>query len=1032
MVHESVFWSAKQNSRERRKVWFAILYTTSEDFRTTVQQGTAVGVKLNIRHLSRCIWAITFLAILSIAVGRAQASMFLPPKSVASKIRIDGKGFVINGKRVFVVSGSFHYPRVPRAMWANRMEKMKRAGFNCLSTYIFWNYQEPREGQFDFHGRHNIVAFVKLAQKMGFYVILRIGPWDCAEWDSGGYPVWLRFIPGLAVRHADKPYIAALRQYYHKLLPQLIPLQVTHGGPVIMIQLENEDLQGWGAVLPNRYYKYLYHECVKFGVDVPFFFSGQHHSPDPAGKRPFNHSQDSSPWFSTEMWSGWFTQYGEWPVGSQKRRRMTRAPWDVIANGGAGYNVYMTIGGTNFSHWNNQSNQASYDFGAPVGQGGDLRPSYYNYKLANYFGRSFQSVLADSVDVTAQYKTIASGCHIAARRSRAGTIVFLRNFSAGNRTVVSRVGGRIVIPANRTIPIILHYKINRYFKINALCGMVFGCFRQQPGVESLVLYGRPGSRGLLRIHVLDKNSVSASKGFTRSGGLYSWKIRFKSGSPQLRIIRDGTHVLRVLAMSNMLARHTWIVHSHGRRLIVWGPHYVGQSMLQGKNLVLAVQRPMLSKKKSLSVGILSSRSTPVIRRVTFKPVPSVSPPALGAWQWRPDDAPASVTFNDSSWLSCVNPRQMGADDYPGAYEWYRASLNVPITGNYILELPGIRNYAEIFINGRMRMITGSGFRPIRLRRGTKTLAVFTVNQGRSKMWGYEGLLADVYKMGMYGPVKLTRQVVEKRQLAQWRIKDVYASIADVVADILSNEPGHKGWSKLKAKKPLSSAKTGYWWLRAMTGAVSADSLRFYIRALPDGAMLFVDGHQLTLNQAADGAVHTVMRMGWHHGNQPNRIDLLLPMAGTPVKFSDPMTMIIKDRRPAVGKTGIITPWKMHGGIGPINPKTGWKAGSVATGVPTFYKNSFTVTPIPHGVHRVLRVAVTGMGGGYVWINGHNLGRYPDHFMPTGLYIPSAWLHKGRNSIIVFDEQGHSPVQVRLLVYKAASRQNMEIQLPFNG
>ena len=167
---------------------------------------------LPARALSRLAFAWFIILMMGFCgVRPALASMFVPPKSVASKIRIDGKGFVIHGKRVFVVSGSLHYPRVPRAMWADRMEKMKRAGFNCLSTYLFWNYQEPREGQFNFHGRHNIVAFVKLAQKMGFYVILRIGPWDCAEWDSGGYPVWLRFVPGLSVRHGDAPYLAACR-----------------------------------------------------------------------------------------------------------------------------------------------------------------------------------------------------------------------------------------------------------------------------------------------------------------------------------------------------------------------------------------------------------------------------------------------------------------------------------------------------------------------------------------------------------------------------------------------------------------------------------------------------------------------------------------------------------------------------------------------------------------------------------------------------------------------------------------------------
>jgi len=966
-------------------------------------------------------------------VPQVRATMFVPPKSVASKIHIDGKGFVIDGRRVFVVSGSLHYPRVPRAMWANRMEKMKRAGYNCLSTYIFWNYQEPREGQFNFRGRHNIVAFVKLAQKMGFYVILRIGPWDCAEWDSGGYPVWLRFIPGLSVRHGDAPYIAALRQYYHKLLPQLIPLQVTHGGPVIMMQLDNEDPQGWGAVLPNNYYKYLYHECMKFGVDVPLFFSGQHHGPDPAGTHPFNHAQASAPWFTTEMWSGWFTQYGEWPAGSQQRVRMMRAPWDVIADGGAGYNVYMTIGGTNFSHWNNQSNQASYDFGSPVGQGGNLRPSYYNYKLANYFGRSFQSVLADSVNVSGHYRNFAPGAQIAARRSPAGTIVFLRNFSRQPKTVKAKIGGSVYLPANRTVPLILNYKLNSRFHIAALCGRVFGYFQQKPDVSTLIMYGTPGTTGLAKIVVSGPRKTVASAGWTTpKPGMCSINIKFPSANPQIYNILNGKHVLHLIVMSNTMAHDTWVITKGGKCFIVMGPQFIGHAQLAQGHLIMHIQRPMDPKHQAVRVELLPPDGVPAVQVVNFAKSAPPTAPALAQWQWRVDDGPASPAFNDANWLSCVNPRQMGADDYPGAYEWYRSQMSVPVAGTYILELPGISNYAEVFINGHMRFICGSGLHDLHLNKGKKTLAIFTVNEGRNKMWGYAGPLAPVFKKGLFGPIYLKRQEMQTRWLATWRFKQVPSPVANIVANVLSNEPGHKGWGNFKSGSLLPAAKKGYWWLRTLTGKIAANSLRVYLPYLPPGVMLFVDGHQLTLSKGAQGNLHTVMREGWHHGNRKNRIDLLIPVQSKAVKLITRFRIVTKYRAPGFGKTGRITSWKMHGGIGPVDPKTGWKDGSVATGVPTFYKSSFVINKLSGGLHRVLRVAMTNMGGGYVWINGHNLGRYPDHIMPLGLYIPSAWMHAGRNSIIVFDEQGHSPAQIHLSVYASACRQHLTIALPMQG
>ncbi|EQD31640.1 Glycoside hydrolase, family 35, partial [mine drainage metagenome] len=111
------------------------------------------------------------------AFGPEDVGMFPPTAAVKPYFNFDGKGFIIRGKRVFIASGSLHYQRVPRALWKSRLLKMKRAGFNCVQTYIFWSYQEPREGQFNFKGRHNLGAFLKLVHSMGFYAILRIGPY---------------------------------------------------------------------------------------------------------------------------------------------------------------------------------------------------------------------------------------------------------------------------------------------------------------------------------------------------------------------------------------------------------------------------------------------------------------------------------------------------------------------------------------------------------------------------------------------------------------------------------------------------------------------------------------------------------------------------------------------------------------------------------------------------------------------------------------------------------------------------------------
>ena len=230
------------------------------------------------------------------AFGPEDVGMFPPTAAAKSFINFDGQGFLINGKRVFIASGSMHYARVPRALWAGRLLKMKRAGFNTVETYIFWSYQESRQGQFNFKGRHNLAAFLTLVHKLGMYAILRVGPYCDGEWSQGGWPVWLRFIPGLAVREGDKPFLNAVNGYFNKLLPIVAAGQINHGGPVIMVQLENEDSQGWGNVIPNAYYKFLYTKARAMGLEVPMFFSGMHHGTNAAGAGPWSTRNRTCPW----------------------------------------------------------------------------------------------------------------------------------------------------------------------------------------------------------------------------------------------------------------------------------------------------------------------------------------------------------------------------------------------------------------------------------------------------------------------------------------------------------------------------------------------------------------------------------------------------------------------------------------------------------------------------------------------------------------------------------------------------------------
>src|SRR6266496_1037109 len=146
--------------------------------------------------------------------------------------------FLLDGKPFQMISGEMHYPRVPREAWRQRMRMAKAMGLNTIGTYVFWNLHEPQKDKFDFSGNNDISAFVKTAQEEGLWVVLRPSPYVCAEWEFGGYPYWLQNEKGLVVRSKESQYLEEYKKYIKEVGRHLAPLQVNHGGNILMVQIE--------------------------------------------------------------------------------------------------------------------------------------------------------------------------------------------------------------------------------------------------------------------------------------------------------------------------------------------------------------------------------------------------------------------------------------------------------------------------------------------------------------------------------------------------------------------------------------------------------------------------------------------------------------------------------------------------------------------------------------------------------------------------------------------------------------------------
>jgi len=310
--------------------------------------------------------------------------------------------FLLDGQPVQIISGSIHYFRVVPQYWRDRLIKLKNMGCNTVETYIPWNYHEPRKGQFDFSGIKDVERFVRLAQEVGLMVILRPTPYICGEWEFGGLPAWLLKEDGIRLRCMDERYLKHVMDYYDELMPRLAPLQVTRGGPVIMMQVENE----YGSYGDDKeYLAALRDAMIARGVDVPLVTSD---GPEPdmmncghvdgvfqtgnfgshtAERFGFMAERGIKPLMCMEFWCGWFDHWGN---GGHSRTDAESCAKEFAALLDMGHvNIYMFHGGTSFGLMNGANDYdcltpdvTSYDYDAPLSEDGRITDKYLRFRAA--------------------------------------------------------------------------------------------------------------------------------------------------------------------------------------------------------------------------------------------------------------------------------------------------------------------------------------------------------------------------------------------------------------------------------------------------------------------------------------------------------------------------------------------------------------------------------------------------------------------------------------------------------------------------
>lgn len=367
------------------------------------------------------------LAAVVVAFTGAIPAQTVPPTRLVAR----AGGFSLDGKPLQILSGEMHYPRIPREYWRDRFRKARAMGLNTISTYVFWNLHESSPGQFDFSGQKDIAAFIRTADEEGLHVIVRPGPYVCAEWDLGGYPAWLLADPDLVLRSTDVRFTRHAERWLTRLGRELAPLLTQPDGPIIAVQVENE----YGSFDKDKAYLAWQRDAlVRAGFGRALLYTADGDVQLPNGTLPdlpavvnfgtggaenafkrLAAFRPDGPMMTGEYWAGWFDHWGRRHNTTNIDRQGRELAW--MLERGYSINLYMFHGGTTFGFMNGANidnnryfpQTSSYDYDAALNESGRLTLKYYTFRdiIGRHLGQPLPAIPASPAPIAIPAFTLA-------------------------------------------------------------------------------------------------------------------------------------------------------------------------------------------------------------------------------------------------------------------------------------------------------------------------------------------------------------------------------------------------------------------------------------------------------------------------------------------------------------------------------------------------------------------------------------------------------------------------------------------------
>ncbi|WP_256760852.1 beta-galactosidase [Cohnella sp. WQ 127256] len=688
----------------------------------------------------------------------------------SDQVKYDHKGFLIDGKRTFLVSGTIHYFRIPKELWRDRLEKARQFGLNCIETYVAWNVHEPEEGKFEFEENNDLEQFITLAKEYGLYVICRPGPYICAEWDFGGFPSWLLQKKGLVPRRNNAVYLKYVRRWFDILLSRLRPHLITVGGPIIMMQVENELAN---IRLDDNERKSYMNELVKMfrdnGIDVPYISceggldGGLEciNAHDPAERfAEYRSKYPQYPLFSTEFWPSWYSTWDkEKPEHERTPSQVEQATWKILSRGGAGYNYYMWHGGTNFGYRSMYLQTTSYFNEAPLNESGLFNECGRRTRRIARFATAMGETLADSESVyefresdnRLMWDNVDPELFLSCRSSQNGEIIFIENLTSIARTARFRYMDKIIslpLTSGACVPIIRNLQLSDGLVIDFLSATLFA---RQPyeGATTILFYGEQGQSVQLglRMNEFYRHQDDSTFPAELIDSVLVVDFTIESLPQQFTVTSADGQIWNFIGIPSELCDRTWFLPDK----IIMGTELLGYD---GTEYHWRIQ-------KTDKTWVIDQHG---IRKETFGGnEASLNPPVLYDWTWADAFPEAKVDYDDSTWVTMRNPEEMTLLDCHYGYGWYRTEIQSTSARSTTLFFEGYADRLLLFANESLvgiaphtaedRSRHPSWSVSIDLLKGTNIIAVLADNLGKIKGdWQLGMKSMDHEAKGIFAPV----------------------------------------------------------------------------------------------------------------------------------------------------------------------------------------------------------------------------------------------------------------------------------------